>query len=477
MPASSPESARRTPRTWRGSLLRGGAIAACGLLLVWLVATNLDWSWLGRRAPLPPNRVPPSSTATATRLPAEAADLLRRVEPSVVLIEAESPRGLSPIGAGFVVDSRGLIATSLHVSSTATSGVVRFRDGAMFEIAGYAAVDREHDLALLVLRGAADLSSLALATGDPPPLSPIIAIGHPQGALFSPFDGKVSRVITTSELAPGTRRFVSELTGSQANQRWIQHTANLSDGNSGGPLVNLAGEAIGINTWVDRQTGFGYALHAAAIAELLARATDDLEPLARHATSEARLQAQLWQTSADNLRELHAAAQALRWRPASRGDYARLQELAWGITIANRPDLFAARAALGDRLDELVREADRVVADLRRVQWNDIGAITLLNEHAAAEVGRPLAGLVFLGTIERVVSAKNGDLAAIMRLAGFETRLLVPLPGKLNPPAAGAQCLVVGVNDRGRTVQYGDNPLDPIVLPVLVAPVVLELEL
>ena len=56
-----------------------------------------------------------------------------------------------------------------------------------------------------------------------------------------------------------------------------------------------------------------------------------------------------------------------------------------------------------------------------------------------------------------------------------DQRLLVPLDAKLNPPQAGAQCLVIGVNDRGRTAQYGDNPLDPIVAPVVLAPVVMVL--
>lgn len=319
------------------------------------------------------------------------------------------------------------------------------------------------------------LPALQLATGDPEPLSPVFALGHPQGVEFSPFDGKVSRLIRTSELPALTRRFVRDLTETQRDHRWIQHTANLSDGNSGGPLVNQAGEAIGINTWVDRQTGFGYALHADEIAALLANPLAEIEPLERYAASDAKLRSLLWQTSALQLKQMHDDARAMQWRPADKADYARLQQLAWAITIANRPDLFSARAALGDRLDELVREADRVVAQLKREKWNDIGQITLLNEHAAGEIARPLAGLIFFGTIERLVASPRGEQAAIMRLAGFEQRMLVPLAAKLAPPEAGAQCLVIGVNDRGRTVQYGDNPLDPVVAPVLIAPVVMVL--
>ena len=414
-------------------------------------------------------------TASPARLAAAPADALNRVEPCIARIEADGPGGLEVIGSGFVVAPQGLLATSYHVAAQATQAVARFRDGRVHEIAGYAALDRENDVALLRLRAATELTAVELYLDDPAPLTTVFAVGHPHGIEFSPFDGKVSRIVTTSQLPAATQRFVRELTGSQRDHRWIQHTANLSDGNSGGPLVDEVSRVIGINTWVDRQTGFGYALPAGAIAALQDRPLAETEPLERHATSEARLKAQLWQTSAQQLTTLYDEARAMRWQPASRRDYARLQQLAFGITLANRPAHFGGQPALGERFDELVKSADQVVAQLRREKWNDAGQITLLNEFAAAEVNRPLAGLILIGTVERIVSgpatqnpANRGKLAAIIVLAGFEQRLLVPLDSGLNAPEPGSQCLILGVNDRGRVVHYGDNPLDPIAAPVLI---------
>lgn len=416
-----------------------------------------------------------SSTASATALDAAPADILKRIEPCVARIEADGPSGLTVVGSGFVVDSQGWVATNVHVAAEMTQGVVRFRDGTVYEIAGYVALNRENDLAILQLRGAANLSSVPLGAGDPPPLTSVFAIGHPQGVEFSPFDGKVSRLVTTTQLASATQTFVRQLTCSQRDHRWIQHTANLSDGNSGGPLVDYRGNVIGINTWVDRQMGFGYALPAAEIAALLAHPLPEVEPLELHATSDARLRSLLWQTSAQQLQELHAEVRALRWQPASQRDYAKMQQLAWGITLANHPRQFGGKLALGERFEALVKAADQIVAQLKREKWDEVGQITLLNEFAASEVDQPLAGLVFIGTVERVVAAPNRKRAAIVVLAGFEQRLLVPLESGLSVPEQGSQCLIVGVNDRGRTVQYGDNPLDPIVAPVIIAPVMIVL--
>jgi S1-C subfamily serine protease len=475
----------RPSRTIRGWLIRGSAAVAVAALVLWIVWQNADDRSARlrdspRRAATAPNVA--VGTASPARLSPGPAEALKRIEPCVVRIEADGPGGLEVVGSGFIVGPQGLVATSYHVAAQATQGVARFRDGRVHEIIGYAGLDRENDLALLQLRGATELNAAELSLDDPAPLATVVAVGHPQGIEFSPFDGKVSRIVTTSQLPTATQRFVRELTGSERDHRWIQHTANLSDGNSGGPLVDEQGRVVGINTWVDRQTGFGYALPASTIAGLIDAPPAEVEPLARHATSEARLQAQLWQTSAEQLTRLYDEARAMRWQPSSRRDYSRLQQLAFGITLANRPAQFGGRPALGERFDELVKAADQIVAQLRREQWNDAGQITLLNEFAAEELNRPLAGVFMIGTVERIFSGPRhrgatdrGQLAAIVVLAGFEQRLLVPLESGLNAPEPGSQCLIVGVNDRGRTVQYGENPLDPIVAPVVVAAEIIAL--
>jgi len=63
-----------------------------------------------------------------------------------------------------------------------------------------------------------------------------------------------------------------------------------------------------------------------------------------------------------------------------------------------------------------------------------------------------------------------------VKLAGFEQTVLIPMGSKLHVPPPGAQCLILGINDQGKTVSYGDNPLQPTVAPVIMAAVMVEME-
>jgi len=382
------------------------------------------------------------------------------------------------IGSGFVVDPSGLVATSLHVMSETTEAAVRLHDGRLFDVEGYAGVDRDSDLAVLVIRSPdTELPASRLQAERPLPLSAVVAIGHPQGIAFAPSDGRVSLVLPSSELSADSRRFLRLLTGTDPATDWIQHTARLSDGNSGGPLCNAEGQVIGVNTWVDRQTGYSYALPVSELIKLLGEPFEDVHPLEQYATAEARQRAAIWNATNEKLKQWHEQARAMHWRPESESDYAVLQQIAWTLTLAQNPDLFAARGALADRLDQLMRQADQIVAGLRREKWNDIGQITLLNEQASSKIFQPSSGVMAFVTLERVVEGSDGKRAAILQLAGFAQPMLVPLDNPLQQPVPGSQWLLIGVNQRGQTVRYGENPLQPTIAPIIVAPVLIPLGL
>jgi hypothetical protein len=292
---------------------------------------------------------------------------------------------------------------------------------------------------------------------------------------FALHDGIVSRRIRTSQLSAVSQKFVRALTGSTQDHDWIQHTAVLSEGNSGGPLVNQRGEVLGINTWVDRQGGYGYALDAAAIVALQKKPLTELAPLEAHATPEARRKSLSLNTSAQQLKSLFEQAQAMHWQPSSGQDYAVLQKIAWMVTVANQPEVAASSDELNKRLAELAKQADAVTAQLRKEKWNDIGHVTILNEYAAVAIARSATGVIFFGTAVRQVEG-NGQRALLVKLAGFEQTVLIPVGSKLHVPAAGAQCLILGINDKGETVRFGDNPLEPTIAPVITAAVMVELE-
>lgn len=478
MPQST---AMRPRRTLLGTSLRAAGVAVVLVPLVWLIWTNIDLSWLRRKSPAVTTSLaakgPITAPAQPTRTtPVPPSTAILESQKSVVLLEADGPGGLIGVGAGVIVDSSGLVATSYHLSSDLTAGMARLHDGRVFAIAGYAAVDPPNDLAILQLENASDLpAAKTKCDAKLLPLAKVVAIGHPRGVEFALHEGIISRRIRTSQLSALSQRFVRALTGSPQDHDWIQHTAVLSEGNSGGPLVNEQGEVLGINTWVDRQGGFGYAIDIAALVALQKKPLTEVAPLEAYATQEARRKSLSLNTSAQQLAALFEQSQAMHWRPNNGQDYAILQKVAWMVTVANQPEVAAASDELNKRLAELAKQADAVTAQVRREKWNDIGHITILNEYAAVAIPRPATGVVFFGTALRVVEGK-GERALLVQLAGFDQTVLIPLGSNLHVPPTGAQCFILGINDQGMTVSYGDNPLKPTIAPVITAAVIVELE-
>lgn len=389
------------------------------------------------------------------------AELLGRIEPAVVSIET-SGSGELVVGAGFVVSKSGLIATNYHVTAGVTRGRVRFKSGAVYDIAGYAAVEPENDLALLALVDApANLEPLPLRIDeDLRPLSPVLALGHPQGVTYSPFDGKLSRIVRTSDLSGDARQFLLRHMRSPRDHDWIQHTAVTSEGNSGGPLFNAQGEVIGINTWVDAQSKYSYALHARYLKQLLDSATGPIEPLERHASGTARASANLERLARGNLEKLFDEAHAIQWRPNSEAQYEQLQRLAAAMTLLAASDRFGEEWIEPEAREALITEADQIEQQLRKQAWNDLAQFTIINDFAAGQLDRPMTGLFFFGTVQRVVTGPQDAKAMFVTLAGGDETLFISLSGMLIVPEPGTHCLILGIAT-GRGIRYGDNPLEP----------------
>ncbi len=406
------------------------------------------------------------------------AQVIEAIEPGIVRIESLGG-GRASLGSGFVVDEEeGLVATCYHVIAEATEAVVRLRDGSSYRIEGYAAIDTNDDLAVLKVP---HLPSTAQALSfrdepDPQQLSTVIAIGHPRGLAFSPFDGKVSRVLTTAQLPEQSKRFVSRTITSDRDHRWVQHTAQLSGGNSGGPLIDTLGRVIGVNTWTDRESGFGYALHAKHLTNLLARPLIQVAPLDDYAQTDARVHTFLRKLTASQIDELYRRAEATGWHPQSREDYQVLQDLAWAITAAHFPGTLEAPGMLdAEQLEPAIRAADKVVERLRKNSWDGPAQVTLINELAAPRIGRPGNGLFVFASVNRVVAGRDGSRGALLRVAGFDRMIFVRIDTLLIHLEPGMQCLVLGVNDQGRVVRFGNNPLDLTVAPVVTSRTILPL--
>ena len=161
--------------------------------------------------------------------PSEIANL---VSPSVVYIEVSDSNGI-PIasGSGFIIDSTGKIATNYHVIKGAYSAKVKTYDGKTYDVSKVFAYDSTQDMALIKIN-ATGLQPVSLGdsdkigTGDK-----IYTIGNPLGLNDTMSDGLIS----------SKSRIVNGAT-------YIQISAPLSSGSSGGVLVNEQAEVIGITS-------------------------------------------------------------------------------------------------------------------------------------------------------------------------------------------------------------------------------------
>ncbi len=150
-------------------------------------------------------------------------------------------------GTGFVVSEDGLILTNRHVVSDQEAGyTVTFEDGTSYE-ATVVDIDRFTDLALIRVE-ATDLTPLPLGDSD------IVVQGQIVLTIGNTL-AEYSNTVTKGIVSGLSRDLGVGYTG------LIQTDAAINEGNSGGPLLNLSGEVIGINTAVDRSgEGIGFAI-------------------------------------------------------------------------------------------------------------------------------------------------------------------------------------------------------------------------
>ncbi len=202
-------------------------------------------------------------------------DLYRRVNPSVVnIITYIIDQGISSLsgqGSGFLYDTDGHIVTNSHVIHGADSIEVIFSDG--FSVgAQVVGEDLHSDLAVLKVEQLPDdLTPLPLANMDQ------IAVGQTAVALGNPFGlgGTLTRGIISA-----MGRSIPALTPFTIPQA-IQTDAPINPGNSGGPLMNLAGEVIGVNAQIETDgesrsnSGVGFAIPVSIISRVIPKLISD----------------------------------------------------------------------------------------------------------------------------------------------------------------------------------------------------------
>jgi thiol-disulfide isomerase/thioredoxin len=210
--------------------------------------------------------------------PVKIGTVIEKVEPAVVFISTHDQLGKAVgLGTGFVIDADGLVMTNYHVINQAAVARVKFRDGAEMRVVGYRALDPKRDLALLQLeKPPKKLATLPLVRPDNVKSGDsVIAIGHPRGFGFTVTNGIVGAVRTTGEMPEDVQQFLK----AEPETRWIQVTAPLGPGNSGGPLLGERGDVIGMNTFIVEQNNLGFALHAEHLVQFAGKKSDTARPL------------------------------------------------------------------------------------------------------------------------------------------------------------------------------------------------------
>lgn len=255
------------------------ALILCGLLGVLLGAALLYVLFVNYGFPASPEQLPDQHGGNKTEDPVlppphrddlAAVEVVERVMPAVVGVHSyvrvtrfgQEAVVESGSGSGAVITADGYIVTNQHVVDGAVEIKVVFADGDNYE-ARLVGEDRRTDLAVLKIERE-DLPYVPLGdSGGIRVGETVLAIGNPLGYF--------QQTVTSGIISAVQRQVYVQ--GSDYSYTYIQTDAGINRGNSGGPLVNLRGEVIGINTLkvsLPDVEGIGFAIPSNTVQRVAA---------------------------------------------------------------------------------------------------------------------------------------------------------------------------------------------------------------
>ncbi len=206
------------------------------------------------------------------------ADVVSKVTDGVVSIVATSSSRGSGLwgqsyssgtaGTGMIVTADGYVLTNKHVAEGASAYSIVLHDGTTYTDVKLAAVDPLNDIAFLKINGVSDLKPVTL--GDSKTISAgqqVVAIGNAlgqyQNSVTSGIISGTGRSLTASDSSGNFYEKLSDM---------IQTDAAINSGNSGGPLINAAGQVIGVNTATSSSgENVGFAIPIASVKGMLSQ--------------------------------------------------------------------------------------------------------------------------------------------------------------------------------------------------------------
>ncbi|MEO8695354.1 MAG: trypsin-like peptidase domain-containing protein [Acidimicrobiales bacterium] len=239
----------------RGAI--GGALAGA------LAATIIGGTWFrgDTTTTAAPTVAPTAVSASLTSTTADVRSVVEKAQASVVAIEFNTTttvRGRtvqgSGAGTGVIISTDGLVLTNAHVVEGATNLKVTLSDGSTYN-ATIIGSDTTQDIALVQLQGASNLPAATLGS------SGTLEVGEGVVAIGNALDLDGSLTVTSGIVSAKERSLTSSDGSTLAHL--IQTDAAINSGNSGGPLLNMAGEVVGINTAIiqdSQNLGFSIAI-------------------------------------------------------------------------------------------------------------------------------------------------------------------------------------------------------------------------
>lgn len=239
--ASPPPAAARPPQAVRRLAVTG--VAA----VVLAVGSGLLGGWVATQMDDEPDNTPTTGSGqpVAQLDSASLAGIVERIQPSVVSVTTDTGGG-----SGVVLDNDGNILTNNHVVATARGDnvSVKFNDGSTAP-ATIIGTDARSDLAVVDVDDVDGLVPAAFGDSDAMQIGDaVLALGSPLGLDGSVTSGIISAKDRTIQVGGGQQGQFGQPGGTTSISGMLQTDAAINSGNSGGALVNLNGEVIGINS-------------------------------------------------------------------------------------------------------------------------------------------------------------------------------------------------------------------------------------
>jgi S1-C subfamily serine protease len=234
-----PDPAPRGRSRRRRALLVGAvALAVVAALALWWVASSGPPPVTSADVDRAVQRGIDQEQQRERNVPPDGTTVYRTITPSLVTVTSQRPEGgtvETGLGSGVVINARGTVLTAFHVVDGAAQVEVEFADGT--RSAAHVTTGRpDQDVAVLDVDQLPEVVVPAVLGGAPPVGDDVFAVGNPLGLRASLTAG----VVSATDRTIGTPR--------GPLQGLIQFDAAVNPGNSGGPLLNRAGQVVGIVT-------------------------------------------------------------------------------------------------------------------------------------------------------------------------------------------------------------------------------------